>query len=60
MTITQLTAFLAALETGSFPAAAVELDTTQASVSELVARLERELGVRLFTRGGRRLAPTES
>lgn len=60
MTITQLTAFLAALETGSFTAAAIELDTTQASVSELVARLERELGVRLFTRGGRRLAPTES
>ena len=31
---------------------------TQASVSELVARLERELGVTLFTRGSRRLVPT--
>ena len=60
MTITQLKAFLAALELGSFTAAAVELDTTQASVSELVARLERELDVRLFTRGSRRLAPTEA
>ncbi|SDQ59379.1 LysR family transcriptional regulator [Microbacterium sp. cf332] len=60
MTLTQLKAFLAALECGSFTAAAIELDTTQASVSELVARLERELGVRLFSRGGRRLAPTEA
>lgn len=60
MTITQLTAFLAALEKGSFTGAADELDLTQASVSELVARLERELGVALFTRGGRRLIPTEA
>lgn len=58
MTITQLTAFLASLEHGSFTAAAAHLDMTQASVSELVARLERELGVTLFTRGSRRLLPT--
>lgn len=58
MTITQLTAFLAALEHGSFTAAAANLGMTQASVSELVARLERELDVALFTRGGRRLVPT--
>lgn len=60
MTITQLTAFLAALEHGSFTAAAKSLDMTQASVSELVARLERELDVVLFARGGRRLVPTEA
>lgn len=60
MTIVQLTAFLAALEKGSFTAAADELDLTQASVSELVGRLERELGVALFTRGSRRLVPTEA
>ncbi|MCW4385641.1 LysR family transcriptional regulator [Salinibacterium sp. SYSU T00001] len=58
MTLTQLRAFLAALELGSFTSAAVELETTQASVSELVARLERELDVKLFIRGGRRLVPT--
>lgn len=60
VTLTQLKAFLAALEFGSFTAAAVELDTTQASVSELVARLERELEVRLFIRGSRRLTPTDA
>ncbi|MCS3844638.1 LysR family transcriptional regulator [Microbacterium sp. AK031] len=60
MTISQLRAFLAALEHGSFTAASVHLDLTQASVSELVSRLERELGVALFTRGSRRLVPTEA
>jgi len=60
MTLAQLKAFLAAMERGSFTSAAVELDTTQASVSELVARLERELGARLFTRGARRLVPTSA
>lgn len=60
VTITQLRAFLLALELGSFTAAAVDLDSTQASVSELIGRLERELEVRLFTRGGRRLVPTEA
>ncbi len=60
MTIVQLRAFLAAMDLGSFTAAADELDITQASVSELIARLERELGAPLFTRGGRRLVPTEA
>lgn len=46
------------MDLGSFTAAAAEIDSTQASVSELVARLERELGMPLFTRGGRRLVPT--
>lgn len=58
MTLVQLRAFLAALETGSFTAAARRLDTSQASVSELVSRLEDELGLALFTRGGRHLVPT--
>lgn len=60
MTIAQLTAFLAALERGSFTAAAAELELTQASVSESISRLERELGVALFTRGSRRLVPTDA
>ncbi len=60
MTITQLVAFLAAYRLGSFTAAAAELVTTQASISELVARLEREVGTRLFLRGRRGLSPTEA
>ncbi len=60
MTITQLRAFLAALEHGSFTAASAHLDLTQASISELVSRLERELGVALFTRGSRGLVPTQA
>ena len=60
MTLAQLKAFLAAIDLGSFTAAAVELDSAQASVSELVARLERGLGVKLFVRGGRRLTPTDA
>lgn len=58
MTLVQLKAFLAAYDLASFTAAAARLDTSQASVSELIARLEEELGLRLFTRGARRLVPT--
>lgn len=58
MTLAQLRAFLAAYELGSFTAAARKLETSQASVSELISRLEHELEHSLFIRGGRRLIPT--
>lgn len=58
MTLVQLKAFLAAYDLASFTAAADRLNTSQASTSELIARLEDELGLRLFTRGPRRLVPT--
>ncbi|WP_269046399.1 LysR family transcriptional regulator [Paenarthrobacter sp. Z7-10] len=58
MTLAQLRAFLAAYDLGSFTAAAVKLETSQASISELMSRLEQEVGISLFTRGGRRLVPT--
>lgn len=57
MTLAQLRAFLAAYERGSFSAAGEQLASSQAGVSELVARLEEELNVKLFVRG-RRLVPT--
>lgn len=60
MTLTQLRAFIAALELGSFTAAATELDLSQASVSELISRLEQHLGVKLFIRGPQGLKPTEA
>ncbi|MBE1515146.1 LysR family transcriptional regulator [Nesterenkonia halotolerans] len=58
MTLAQLRAFLRTLELGTFTRAAEELDVSQASVSELVSRLEEHLETRLFVRGGRRMVPT--
>lgn len=58
MSIGQLRAFLAAVSAGSFTGAAKELDVSQASVSELIRRLEEEVGAALFVRGGRRLLLT--
>lgn len=42
--------FVAAVDAGRFQDAAAELAVTQQAVSKRVAALERELGVRLFTR----------
>ncbi|MER7212596.1 LysR family transcriptional regulator [Streptosporangium sp. NPDC000239] len=42
--------FVAAAEAGQFQEAAAELAVTQQAVSKRVATLERDLGVRLFTR----------
>jgi DNA-binding transcriptional LysR family regulator len=58
MTLNQLRAFLEAHRLGSFTAAAHELSVAQASISELVRRLEDELDAQLFVRGNRRLALT--
>jgi DNA-binding transcriptional LysR family regulator len=60
MTLQQLTYFVAAVEMGSFSAAATELHMAQPSLSEQIRRLEAELGVQLFARGGRRLELTEA
>lgn len=58
MTLNQLRAFVEAHRLGSFTAAADALAVAQASVSELVRRLEEELDAQLFVRGSRRLALT--
>ena len=60
MTLQQLTYFLAAVEHGSFTAAAEALHMAQPSLSEQIRRLEAELGVPLFARAGRRLELTEA
>jgi DNA-binding transcriptional LysR family regulator len=60
MTLQQLTYFLAAAEHGSFSAAAGSLFMAQPSLSEQIRRLEAELGVALFARGGRGLELTEA
>ena len=60
MTLQQLTYFLAAVQHGSFSAAAQSLFMAQPSLSEQIRRLEGELGVPLFTRAGRGLELTEA
>jgi len=60
MTLQQLTYFVTAADKGSFSAAAAELHMAQPSLSEQIRRLEAELGVQLFARGGRRLELTEA
>lgn len=60
MTLQQLQYFLAAIEHGSFSAAAAAQHLAQPSLSEQVRRLEAELGVALFVRTGRRLTLTEA
>ncbi|WP_236175909.1 LysR family transcriptional regulator [Pseudomonas pseudonitroreducens] len=52
--------FVRSAEAGSFAAAARRLGLTPAAVSKNVARLENNLGVRLFQRSTRSLALTES
>jgi DNA-binding transcriptional LysR family regulator len=60
MTLQQLEYFLAAIEQGSFSAAAESLHMAQPSLSEQVRKLEAELGVDLFARVGRGLKLTEA
>ena len=55
-----LVSFVQTAEHGSFSAAARVLGLTPAGVSKNVARLEADLGLRLFHRSTRRLALTES
>ena len=58
MTLWQLRTLLSVIETGSFSAAALELDGAQSAVSYAVAELERDLGVRLLERGRFGVRPT--
>src|SRR3954453_16344058 len=60
MTLQQLEYFLAAVDQGSFSAAADSLHLAQPSLSEQVRKLEAELGVALFTRVGRGIKLTEA
>ena len=60
MTLQQLQYYLAAVEHGSFSAAAESLHMAQPSLSEQVRKLEAELGVDLFARVGRGIKLTEA
>lgn len=54
----QMTAFVRAVETGGFSAAAREMGLTPSALSKLVTRLEDRLGARLLQRTTRRLQLT--
>lgn len=56
----RLEIFCRVFETGSVSRAAAELNLTQPGASQHLRRLERDVGVRLFARKGREIAPTEA
>src|SRR5882724_9220555 len=53
LTLDQLRTFIAAAEEGSFSAAGRKLGRAQSVVSQTLANLETQLGVKLFDRTGR-------
>jgi DNA-binding transcriptional LysR family regulator len=60
LSLQQLRCFCAALELGSFTAAADALRVTQPAVAEQVRKLEQALGADLFVRAGRGVVATEA
>jgi DNA-binding transcriptional LysR family regulator len=60
MKLSQLRMLVAVADSGSFSAAATQLDCTQSRISHAVGELERELGARLLTRARGGSAPTDA
>jgi DNA-binding transcriptional LysR family regulator len=60
LSLQQIRCFCAALELGSFTAAADALRVSQPAVAEQVRKLEHALGADLFIRAGRGVVPTEA
>lgn len=60
MEIRQLEYFAAVVKEGSFSAAAAACHVSQPSLSQGILKLEGELGVRLFSRGGRKASLTHA
>src|ERR1700737_2505803 len=55
-----LETFLWVVKLGSFRGAAQRLNTTQPAISQRIAQLEREIGVKLLNRDHRVASPTSS
>src|SRR3954466_4729967 len=53
-----LRVFFAVVQSGSLAKAAVQLRVSQPAVSQVIANLERALGIRLFDRSSRGVEPT--
>ena len=60
LSLQQIRCFCAALELGSFTAAAGALRVSQPAVAEQIRKLEHALGVELFVRGGRGVVATDA
>src|SRR4051812_47331753 len=60
VTLDQLRTFVAAVDEGSFSAAGRKLNRAQSVVSQTLANLEAQLGVKLFDRSGRYPRLTDS
>src|SRR5918999_2094852 len=60
LSLQQIRCFCAALELGSFTAAADALRVSQPAVAEQVRKLEQTLGAALFVRAGRGVVPTDA
>jgi DNA-binding transcriptional LysR family regulator len=60
LSLQQIRCFCAALELGSFTAAAEALRVSQPAVAEQIRKLEQALGADLFVRLGRGVVPTEA
>jgi DNA-binding transcriptional LysR family regulator len=59
MKLSQLKMLVAVADSGSFGAAAAQLDCTQSRISHAIGELERDLGVRLLVRSRDGSAPTD-
>jgi DNA-binding transcriptional LysR family regulator len=60
MDVSALSIFAEVMRRGSFAAVAKDRNVDPSSISRVIAGLEEELGIRLFQRSTRLLAPTES
>jgi DNA-binding transcriptional LysR family regulator len=60
LSLQQIRCFCAAVELGSFTAAAEALRVSQPAVAEQIRKLEHALGADLFVRAGRGVVPTEA
>ena len=60
LSLQQIRCFCAALELGSFTAAAETLRVSQPAVAEQIRKLEHALGADLFVRAGRGVTPTDA
>jgi DNA-binding transcriptional LysR family regulator len=60
LSLQQLRCFCAAVEHGSFTAAADALRVSQPAVAEQIRKLEQALGADLFVRAGRGVVPTDA